>query len=110
VELFTATEKLKKVFLTTIDVRCVHNGWHDTHRYDIQVLATHTRRHGCIFILHCCNDPCLYVSEVTWQWSFAYFARNARCTVTTDLLVWYSNTQRLLPRCGHCLTTHTRIA
>jgi hypothetical protein len=22
-----------------------------------------------------------------------YFARNARCTVTTDLLVWYSNTQ-----------------
>ena len=25
--------------------------------------------------------------------SFAYFARNARCTVTTDLLVWYSNTQ-----------------
>jgi len=25
--------------------------------------------------------------------SFAYFARNARCTVTTDLLVWYFNTQ-----------------
>ena len=25
--------------------------------------------------------------------SFAHFARNARCTVTTDLLVWYSNTQ-----------------
>jgi hypothetical protein len=25
--------------------------------------------------------------------SFAYFARNARCTVTTELLVWYSNTQ-----------------
>jgi len=25
---------------------------------------------------------------------FAYFARNARCTVTTDLLVWYSNTQK----------------
>jgi hypothetical protein len=24
---------------------------------------------------------------------FAYFARNARCTVTTDLFVWYSNTQ-----------------
>ena len=50
----------------------------------------HTRQHGCIDILHCCNDPCLQVSEVTWQW---YFARNARCTVTTDLLVWYSNTQ-----------------
>ena len=25
--------------------------------------------------------------------TFAYFARNARCTVTTDLLVWYSDTQ-----------------
>jgi len=25
--------------------------------------------------------------------SFAYFARNVRCTVTTDLLVWCSNTQ-----------------
>ena len=25
--------------------------------------------------------------------SIAYFARNAHCTVTTDLLVWYSNTQ-----------------
>jgi len=25
--------------------------------------------------------------------SFAYFGRNARCTVTTDLLVPYSNTQ-----------------
>jgi hypothetical protein len=25
--------------------------------------------------------------------SFAYFARNAHCIVTTDLLLWYSNTQ-----------------
>jgi hypothetical protein len=39
-ELFTATRKLKK-FLTTRDDRCVHQGWHGTHRYDIQVLATH---------------------------------------------------------------------
>jgi len=33
------------------------------------------------------------VSEVTWQSWDEYFARNARCTVTRDLLVWYSNTQ-----------------
>jgi hypothetical protein len=39
-ELFTDTGKLKKVFLTTRDVRCVHHGWHGTHRYDIQVLTT----------------------------------------------------------------------
>ena len=39
-ELFTATGKLKNFFLTTRDFLCVHHGWHDTHRYDIQVLAT----------------------------------------------------------------------
>jgi hypothetical protein len=41
-ELFTATRKLKKFFfLTTRDVRCVHQWGHGTHRHDIQVLATH---------------------------------------------------------------------
>jgi len=40
-KLFTAKGKLKKFFLTTRDVRCVHHGWHSTHRYDIQVVATH---------------------------------------------------------------------
>jgi len=42
-EFFTATGKLI-FFLTTRDVRCVHHGWHSTHRYDIQGLATHTRQ------------------------------------------------------------------
>jgi hypothetical protein len=41
-ELFTVTGKMKKFFfLTTRDVRCVHHRRHGTHRYDIQVLATH---------------------------------------------------------------------
>ena len=40
-EFFTATGKPKKFFLTTRVVRCVHHGWHGTHRYDIQVAATH---------------------------------------------------------------------
>ena len=40
-ELFTGTGELKSFFLTTRDVRSVHHGWHVTHRYDIQVLATH---------------------------------------------------------------------
>ena len=40
-ELFTATGKLKKFLLTTRDVRCVHHGWHGTHRCDIHVLASH---------------------------------------------------------------------
>ena len=40
-EFFTATGKLKKFFLTTRSVGCVHHGWYGTHRYDIQVVATH---------------------------------------------------------------------
>ena len=41
-EFFTATGKLKRFFFfTTRDVRCVHHGWHGTHQYDIQVVATH---------------------------------------------------------------------
>jgi hypothetical protein len=39
-ELFTATEKLNKFFITR-DVRSVHHGLHGTHRHNIQVLATH---------------------------------------------------------------------
>jgi hypothetical protein len=41
-KLFTATEKPEKFFFfTTGYIRCVHQGWHGTHRYDIQILATH---------------------------------------------------------------------
>ena len=38
---------------------------------------------------------CLYHARMVLSvgGSFAYFARNAHCTVTTDLLVWHSNTQ-----------------
>jgi len=43
--------------------------------------------------------------------SFAYFARNARSTVTTDLFVWYSNTQNdFTPGAANFLNTYTRIA
>jgi len=95
-ELFTATRKFK-LFLTTRDVRCVHHGWHDTYRCDIQVLATHTHTHT-----HTSTWGHRYSSLLQWSMalgqrglvggSFAYIARNARRTVTTDLLVWYSNT------------------
>jgi len=91
-ELFTATGKKKKIFLTTRDVRCMHHWWQGTQRCDIQVLATHASR----WVRR-------YSSLLQWSvplgmvWSvggsIACFARNARCTVTTDLLVWYSNTQ-----------------
>jgi len=47
-ELFTATGKLKKFFLTTRDVRCVHHRWNGTHRYNIQVVATHASTCWCV--------------------------------------------------------------
>jgi hypothetical protein len=90
-ELFTATEKLKKSFLTTRNVLYVHIGWHGTQRYVIQVLVTHASTW-----VH------RYSSMLQWSLplgqrghharmvlsvggSFAYFARNARCTVSIDL-------------------------
>ena len=89
-ELFTATGKLKKVFfLTTGDVRCVHHWWHGTHRYDIQVLATHasTLVHWYSSLLQrsVALGQRIHVF-LSVGGSFAYFARNARCTATTDLL------------------------
>jgi hypothetical protein len=44
---------------------------------------------------HPVSVNCLYHARMVLSvgGSFAYFAWNARCTVTTDLLVWYSNTQ-----------------
>jgi len=44
---------------------------------------------------HPVSVNCLYHTRMVLSvgGSFAYFARNARCTVTTDLLVSYSKTQ-----------------
>ena len=132
----------------------------------------HMRQHGCIDILHCCNDPCLrsarsrdnvetntrYLTYPQRKKSrgrklartrstsssavnvrpldfclhrhpvsvnclyharmvlsvggpFACFPQNARCTVTTDLLLWYSNTQNGFSAGSvHFLTTYTRNA
>jgi hypothetical protein len=57
-KLLTATEKLKMVFfqqLGKFDV-CIKG---DTVHIDtILSFLPHTRQHGCIDILHCCNDMC----------------------------------------------------
>jgi hypothetical protein len=64
-EFFTATGKLKKFllffyFLTTRRVRRVHHGWHGTHRYDIQVLATHVSAFGVL--LEGFSFPCHFLN------------------------------------------------
>jgi hypothetical protein len=70
-ELFTATGKLKKFFLTTTDVQCVHHGWHGTHRYDIQVLAPHASTWVHLGMDHCSSEEyrCTHVDACvarTW--------------------------------------------
>ena len=62
---------------------------------------------------HPVSVNCLYNTRMVLSvgGSFAYFARNARCTVTTDLFMCYSNTHNNFdPRSGQFLTTYTRIA
>jgi len=110
-QLLTATRKLKKVFfLTTRDVRCVHHGWHGTHRYDIQVLPTH----ASTWVHRYSSLP---------QWSVPLLQRGhvamvgrilcTKCTLHSNhrpTRVIFQRTKRLLPRSGHFLTTYTRIA
>jgi len=50
-ELFTATGKLKKFDVCTTGDRA--------HIDTIFKFLPHTRQHGCIDILHCCNDSCI---------------------------------------------------
>jgi hypothetical protein len=114
IELFTATEKLKKFFLTTRDVRCVHHGWHGTHRYDIQVLALHTstwvHRYSSLLqwsmplFIPCMNDlVCRQVLCVLCM----------KCTLHSShrlTHVIFQHTKQLLPQSDHFLTTYTRIA
>ena len=91
-ELFTATGKLTKFILTNRDVRFVHNGWHGTNRYDIQVLATRASTW-----VH------RYSSLLRWSVTLGQRGHVAmvgrilctKCTLHSNhrLTVWYSNTQ-----------------
>jgi hypothetical protein len=91
-ELFTATRKLK-IFFWQLQMFDVCTTCDTAHIDTIFKFLPHTRQHGCVDILHCCNDPCRTRMILSVGGSFANFARNARCTVATDLLVWYFNTQ-----------------
>jgi len=66
-EFFTATGKLKKAFFRQLEMFNVCTRGDTAHIDAIFKFLPHTRQHGYIDILHCCNDPCLQVSEVTWQ-------------------------------------------
>ena len=57
-ELFTATGKLKKLFLQ-LEMFDVCTTGDTAHSDTIFKFLPPTRQHGCIDILHSCNDPCL---------------------------------------------------
>jgi hypothetical protein len=67
-ELFTATGKLKKFFFFFFDMFDVFTIVYTALIDIIFMFLPHTHQHGYINILHCCNEPCLWVSEITWQW------------------------------------------
>ena len=58
---------------------------------------------------HPVSGNCLYHARMVLSvgGSFAYFALNARSTVTTDLVVWYSNTQNDFSRAAGIFSLHT---
>jgi hypothetical protein len=110
-KVFTATGTLKKFFFfffwKTRDVQCVHHGWHGTHRCYIQVLATHA-------------STWVHWYSSLLQWSVTLGQRGhlamvlwTKCTLHSNhrlTCVILQHTKRLLRRCGHFLTTYTRIA
>ena len=105
-ELFTATGKLKKYFLTTIDVGCEHRWWHGTQRYDIQVLATHTstwvHRYSSL----------LQRSVALGQRGHVAIMGRILCTKCTlhsnhRLTVWYCNTQNDFSTGAAIFSLHT---
>jgi hypothetical protein len=66
----------------------VHHGWHGTHRYDVQVLATHAstrvNRYSSLLQWSVPLGQRVHVAIV----GLAYFARNAHCAVTSDLMCY----------------------
>jgi hypothetical protein len=57
-EFFTATGKLKKFFLQ-LEMFDAYTMGDTAHIDTIFKFLPHTRQHGCIDILHCCNDRCV---------------------------------------------------
>ena len=58
-EFFTATRKQKKFFFWQLEMFDVCTTGDTSHTGTISKFSPHTRQHGWIDILHCCNDPYL---------------------------------------------------
>jgi hypothetical protein len=58
-KLFTATGKLKKFVFWQLEMFDMCTTCDMAHIDKLFKFLPHTRQHGCIDILYCCNDPCL---------------------------------------------------
>ena len=69
----------------------------------------HTRQHGCFLLAQTPSFSKLFIPRLVLSVGGppAYFARNARCTVTTDLVVRYSNTQNDFSTGAAIFSLHT---
>ena len=93
-ELFKSTGK-QKSFFWQLEMFDVCTTGDTAHIETIFKFLPHTRQHGYFLLAQTPSFSKLFIPRtngLVLGGSFAYFARNARCTVTTDLLVWYSNT------------------
>jgi len=110
-ELFTATGKLNKFFLIQLEMFDVCTTGDTAHIDTIFKFLLHTSVNTGAFCLH--RHPvslnCSYHARIVLSvgGSFAYFARNTRCTATTDLLVWYCNTQNDFSTGATIFSLHT---
>jgi hypothetical protein len=93
-ELFTATGKLKTFSFWQLEMFYVCRKLARTRS------TVNGRPPDICLQRHPVSVNCLYHARMILSagGSFAYFARNARCTATKDLLVWYSDTQNFSPR------------
>jgi len=108
-ELFTA--KGKRIFFFD-NARCSMCAPRVTQHTSIRYSSScYTRVNMGAFCLHIhpVSVNCLYHARMVLSvgGSFAYFARNARCTVTTELLVLYSNTQNHFSSRAAIFSLHT---
>ena len=109
-ELFTATGKLKKFLFWQLELFEVCTTGDMAH-IDTIFKFLHTRVNmsaSIVFtaaMIRAFRSARSHGNGVTNI--FAYFARNAPCTITTDLLVWYSNTQNVFFPRAAIFSLHT---
>jgi hypothetical protein len=109
-KLFTATGKLKVFFPPQLEIFDVCTTGETAHIDMIFKFLPHTRQHGCIYILHCWMIRAFRSARSRGNVgtnTSAYFARNARCTVTNRLTrVIFQHTKRLLPNGAAIFSLH----